>query len=67
MLICSHAFCFQVIYEKARKNANCPYCFAKNGQVLKIGALKLVHMKFKASTSSGGAASKAKKGRGKFH
>ncbi|XP_075250352.1 DNA-directed RNA polymerase III subunit RPC1-like [Convolutriloba macropyga] len=51
----------KVIYEKARKNANCPYCFAKNGQVLKIGALKLVHMKFKASTSSGGAASKAKK------
>ena len=44
----------QVIYDKARKNTFCPYCGTRNGQVQKIGALKLVHLKYKPSSAGGG-------------
>jgi DNA-directed RNA polymerase III subunit RPC1 len=43
----------KVVYEKSRKNSKCPHCEARNGQVSKIGALKLVHMKYKSTSSTG--------------
>ncbi|KAI0152918.1 DNA-directed RNA polymerase III subunit RPC1 [Xylariaceae sp. FL1272] len=34
------------INDQCRKCKNCPYCGALNGQIRKVGALKLVHDKF---------------------
>ncbi|KAI2639175.1 beta and beta-prime subunits of DNA dependent RNA-polymerase [Hypomontagnella submonticulosa] len=40
------------INDQCRKTKNCPYCGAVNGQIRKIGALKLVHDKFVAYNKS---------------
>ncbi|KAI1098680.1 beta and beta-prime subunits of DNA dependent RNA-polymerase [Jackrogersella minutella] len=40
------------INEQCRKTKNCPYCGAVNGQIRKVGALKLVHDKFIAFNKS---------------
>ncbi|KAI2624900.1 beta and beta-prime subunits of DNA dependent RNA-polymerase [Hypoxylon sp. NC1633] len=40
------------INEQCRKTKNCPYCTAVNGQVRKVGALKIVHDKFVAYNKS---------------
>ncbi|RYP72490.1 hypothetical protein DL771_004130 [Monosporascus sp. 5C6A] len=40
------------INEQCRKAKHCPYCGAVNGQIRKIGALKLVHDKFVAYNKS---------------
>ncbi len=40
------------INEQCRKAKHCPYCGAVNGQIRKIGALKLVHDKFIAYNKS---------------
>lgn len=40
------------INEQCRKAKNCPYCGAVNGQIRKVGALKLVHDKFIAFNKS---------------
>ena len=40
------------INEQCRKKKHCPYCGAVNGQIRKIGALKLVHDKFVAFNKS---------------
>ncbi|KAI5923118.1 hypothetical protein F4810DRAFT_670455 [Camillea tinctor] len=40
------------INEQCRKAKNCPYCGAVNGQIRKVGALKLVHDKFVAFNKS---------------
>ncbi|KAI1778021.1 beta and beta-prime subunits of DNA dependent RNA-polymerase [Hypoxylon cercidicola] len=40
------------INEQCRKTKNCPYCGAVNGQIRKIGALKIVHDKFVAYNKS---------------
>ncbi|KAI0387182.1 beta and beta-prime subunits of DNA dependent RNA-polymerase [Hypomontagnella monticulosa] len=40
------------INDQCRKVKNCPYCGAVNGQIRKIGALKLVHDKFVAYNKS---------------
>lgn len=39
----------KAIHEKARKLTTCPHCSATNGFVRKVGVLKIVHEKFKAS------------------
>ncbi|KAI1081373.1 beta and beta-prime subunits of DNA dependent RNA-polymerase [Whalleya microplaca] len=40
------------INEQCRKAKHCPYCGAVNGQIRKVGALKLVHDKFVAYNKS---------------
>ncbi|XXH03433.1 hypothetical protein Hte_009835 [Hypoxylon texense] len=40
------------INEQCRKTKNCPYCGAVNGQIRKVGALKIVHDKFVAYNKS---------------
>jgi DNA-directed RNA polymerase III subunit RPC1 len=40
------------INEQCRKTKQCPYCGAVNGQIRKVGALKLVHDKFIAYNKS---------------
>ncbi|KAI2470908.1 beta and beta-prime subunits of DNA dependent RNA-polymerase [Annulohypoxylon bovei var. microspora] len=40
------------INEQCRKTKNCHYCGAVNGQIRKVGALKLVHDKFVAFNKS---------------
>ncbi|KAI1759633.1 beta and beta-prime subunits of DNA dependent RNA-polymerase [Hypoxylon sp. FL1150] len=40
------------INEQCRKMKNCPYCNAVNGQIRKVGALKIVHDKFIAYNKS---------------
>ncbi|KAI1327235.1 DNA-directed RNA polymerase III subunit RPC1 [Xylariaceae sp. FL0255] len=40
------------INEQCRKTKHCPYCKAVNGQIRKIGPLKLVHDKFVAFNKS---------------
>ncbi|KAI0017700.1 DNA-directed RNA polymerase III subunit RPC1 [Xylariomycetidae sp. FL0641] len=40
------------INEQCRKTKQCPYCGAVNGQIRKVGALKLVHDKFVAYNKS---------------
>ncbi|KAI1401383.1 beta and beta-prime subunits of DNA dependent RNA-polymerase [Hypoxylon fuscum] len=40
------------INEQCRKAKNCPYCGAVNGQIRKIGPLKIVHDKFVAFNKS---------------
>ncbi|KAI1372952.1 beta and beta-prime subunits of DNA dependent RNA-polymerase [Hypoxylon crocopeplum] len=40
------------INEQCRKTKNCPYCGAVNGQIRKVGALKIVHDKFIAYNKS---------------
>lgn len=40
------------INEQCRKAKSCPYCGATNGQIRKLGALKLVHDKFVAYNKS---------------
>ncbi|KAI6092097.1 beta and beta-prime subunits of DNA dependent RNA-polymerase [Hypoxylon rubiginosum] len=40
------------INEQCRKMKNCPYCGAVNGQIRKVGALKIVHDKFVAYNKS---------------
>ncbi|KAI0849327.1 beta and beta-prime subunits of DNA dependent RNA-polymerase [Daldinia vernicosa] len=40
------------INAQCRKTKNCPYCGAVNGQIRKVGALKIVHDKFVAYNKS---------------
>ncbi|KAI1810219.1 DNA-directed RNA polymerase III subunit RPC1 [Poronia punctata] len=40
------------INEQCRKTKHCPYCGAVNGQIRKVGALKIVHDKFVAFNKS---------------
>ncbi|KAI1156878.1 DNA-directed RNA polymerase III subunit RPC1 [Nemania diffusa] len=40
------------INDQCRKTKQCPYCSAVNGQIRKVGALKLVHDKFVAYNKS---------------
>jgi len=40
------------INDQCRKTKQCPYCGAVNGQIRKVGALKLVHDKFVAFNKS---------------
>lgn len=40
------------INTQCRKTKNCPYCGAVNGQIRKVGALKIVHDKFVAYNKS---------------